>query len=523
MNKTLRISFSLKNTYHVNSILYMIKQIPFIKKLLPENIYGVQGLKIFANIISVLWEIISAFLGKALYFFIMIVGVSQLYSNLSPENLHVHILFFLTVIGAFFNTSIFNPTRDKYYAIILMRMDAKEHTLINYGYDMLKVFVGFYLISIFMCINGSIPVWFSALLPLCIVCAKLAASTWILFKYEKNGYVHNENKTNKYFWLMMFLGLAFAYGLPLAGIVVPSSILMAVMILFIPLGAAGIMKIINFRYYREINKQLLSKITSQTEEIKTTGKKASEKLIVSDSGITSKRKGFEYLNELFVKRHRKILWRSSKRITFVCLFLIFSVVIAFILKPEFKDVVNGAILNWMPYFAFVMYAINRGTSFTNALFMNCDHSLLTYSFFKQPKFILKLFKIRLREIIKINLMPAITIGAGLDAIMYLSGGTDNVFNYIVIFISIVCLSIFFSVHYLMIYYLLQPYNVGTEMKSGLYMCVLWVTYMVCYFMMKIRMQTMVFGILCISFCILYCVVACALVYRLAPKTFKLRT
>lgn len=59
-----------------------------------------------------------------------------------------------------------------------------------------------------------------------------------------------------------------------------------------------------------------------------------------------------------------------------------------------------------------MYAINRGTGFTKALFMNCDHSLLTYSFYKQPKFILKLFQIRLREIIKVNLLPALVIGRG---------------------------------------------------------------------------------------------------------------
>ena len=55
------------------------------------------------------------------------------------------------------------------------------------------------------------------------------------------------------------------------------------------------------------------------------------------------------------------------------------------------------VMTWLPYFAFIMYLINRGTSFTQALFMNCDHSLLTYSFYKQPGFVLKLFQIRLRE------------------------------------------------------------------------------------------------------------------------------
>ena len=45
MYKTLRISFSLKNTYRVNSILYSLKQIPLLKRLLPAALYRVRGLK----------------------------------------------------------------------------------------------------------------------------------------------------------------------------------------------------------------------------------------------------------------------------------------------------------------------------------------------------------------------------------------------------------------------------------------------------------------------------------------------
>lgn len=75
---------------------------------------------------------------------------------------------------------------------------------------------------------------------------------------------------------------------------------------------------------------------------------------------------------------------------------------------------------YLPYFVFIMYAINRGTGFTQALFMNCDHSLLTYSFYKQPKFVLKLFQIRLREIVKVNLLPAAVIGGGLAGLLYAS-------------------------------------------------------------------------------------------------------
>lgn len=90
-------------------------------------------------------------------------------------------------------------------------------------------------------------------------------------------------------------------------------------------------------------------------------------------------------------------------------------------------------------------------------------------------------------------------------------------------VSILCMSLFFSIHYLTIYYLLQPYNAGTELKSGTYRIVLSVTYVVCFALMRLRMPIMIFGIMTIVFCVLYSIVASILVYRFAPKTFRLRT
>ena len=49
MNKTFKIAFSLKNTYRVNTILYSLKQIPLIKRILPQELYCDPDLKIFAR------------------------------------------------------------------------------------------------------------------------------------------------------------------------------------------------------------------------------------------------------------------------------------------------------------------------------------------------------------------------------------------------------------------------------------------------------------------------------------------
>lgn len=339
----------------------------------------------FANVVSVLWEVVSGFLGKFRYLLLMVKGAAAFCSAPYAEGrFFLHILLFLTVAGAVMNTYMFNPTKDKYYAVILLGMNAREYALGNYAYA-----------------------------------------------------------------------------------------------------------------------QLLKNISS-------------------DRDVTSNRKGFSYLNELFVKRHRRILWRASLQVTAVALVLLLAVLTSFRFRPQLEEAVNGILMDSLPYLVFVMYLINRGTGFTTALFVNCDHSLLTYPFYKKLGYILKLFWIRLGEMIKVNLLPAAVIGSGLSLLLYMSGGMAQPLDYLVLAGSAVCLGIFFSVYYLTLYYLLQPYNAGTELKSAAYKVSVWATYIVCYLVIQVKMPTLLFGILTIGFCVLYCLAASFLVYRYAPKTFRIR-
>ncbi|MEG1192113.1 MAG: hypothetical protein RSG50_02695 [Clostridia bacterium] len=523
MTRTLGIAVSLKNTYRVNGILYAMKQIPLIKKLLPDSLYQVRGLKIFAGVLSMIWEIVTTFLGKFLYGAVMIVWAASLYKALPSVDTVLHILLFLSAIGAFMNTYLFNPTRDQYYAMILMRMDARGYALVNYGYQIVKMMIGFLPFVLIYGLTQHVPLWLCLLIPFFIAGVKLTMAAFSLRNYEKNGTIPNENALGKFTWGMAAVLLGCAYGLPALKVVLPSSITVGLMLLAVLSGVVALHKIWTFPSYRDMYQQILAKTMNQMDAAKEMTRRMSWKAISADAAIASNKKGFAYLNELFIKRHRKILWESAKKITYVALLLVMGVLLAFYLAPELKEILNGDLLTLLPYFVFIMYMVNRGTGFTGALFMNCDHSLLTYSFYKQPAFVLKLFQIRLREIIKINLLPALVIGSGLAVLLYASGGTENALDYGVLVGSILCMSIFFSVHYLTIYYLLQPYNAATEAKSGTYQIVLSVTYGVCFLLMSVKMPILAFGIACIAFCVLYCIVASVLVYLFAPKTFKLRT
>lgn len=211
MNKTLQISFSLKNTYRVNSILYSLKQIPLIKKVLPSTLYSIWGFKIFANIIAGIWEILSIFLGKLVYLAFMIVGVSAMYEGVPQDALFLHIFLFLTVIGAYMNTYLFNPTQDKYYSIILLRMNARELSLLDYGYHMIKLLVGFLPFTIYFGRQFGVPLWLSILIPFSIASLKMVMAYFTLRSYEKTGEASGENQLGKSVWLVTGLLLAAAY------------------------------------------------------------------------------------------------------------------------------------------------------------------------------------------------------------------------------------------------------------------------------------------------------------------------
>ena len=524
MIKSFITSFKLKNTYRVNSVIYSIRQFPFVKKILPNTLYKNKVLKIIGNIISVIIELCSIFLGKFLYLWLCIVSIVGLYKT-NQATTFIHIFTFLTLAGAFLNTYMFNPTKDKYYAMMIMNMDVKNYTLSNYCYAMIKVFVGFLPFTIIFGIIYNIPLFISLLMPLFVICAKMCFNAYTLIKYDKSNLVINENTLTKTFWIVIIGLVVFAYGLPYLGLSINYFIFIIIFLVSLVLSIYSFIIIKKFDKYKSLYKKLLTNENVYAVENNNSAKTIKEntvKQITLDTNFTSNKSGFAYFHELFVKRHSKILTKAIKKQS---IFIAGVIIVAIFLVLTNKDLakqINSILLVYLPYFVFIMYMLNRGTTLTQAMFMNCDHSMLTYRIYRTPKVILGLFKERLKTLVFINLIPAILIGFGLVILLYLTGGTDEVLNYLVLFISIIAMSIFFTVHYLVMYYLLQPYNINTEIKSSTYRVVQMITYFVCYFMIDQKISTLYFGMGTIIFSILYCFISLVIVYRYAPKTFKIR-
>ena len=523
MLETFVQSFRVKNAYRVNTFIYALKQIPLIEKALKDALYGNYALKLLGTMVSLVIEILTIFLGKFLYVLIMVFTLLNLFKS-DHASTFVHILFFLTWIGALMNTYMFNPTKDKYYAMFTLRMDAKKYTLSNYYYMMLKVIVGFLP---FTCIFGllcNVPIWICLMIPFFIAAAKILLNVYFLNKYQKTGMITDENHPVKGIWVWVIICLFIAYGCPYFGFLLPLSVSGILMLLIIITGLFSISYLQKFSSYREIYKLILTNDNMNVASYNTSqlSKENVLKRIDVDTKITSQKHGYAYFNDLFVKRHSNLLLKSAKKISFVIIGIIFVMALILYLIPEFATKTNQILMVMLPYFVFIMYCINRGQEVAQAMFMNCDHSMLTYGFYREPKVILNLFKERLKSVIFINLLPAFVLATGLVFLLFITGGTTQWIDYPILFFSILAMSIFFSVHHLVLYYLLQPYNANSETKSGTYGIANGLTYLFCYYMLKIRIPIFTFGCLTILFSILYCLISLFLVYRYAPKTFHLK-
>ena len=511
LNKFL-ISLRVKNAYTVNQIIYGFSKLPLIGKLIPTKFYGFKSFKVISFIISIIRELIRTFGYKLLYIYIFLLLPLTLYKSFDVSYI-IHIYIFLALIGNFSNTEIFNPTRDKYYLIVLMKMRSKDYIIPNFIYFLGSIFIG-QLVSLILLFFNVIT-WYQALmLVLFTVSVKSIAISFYFYRMKKKNIIINENKPKSwtlYFGLIIAL-LLIGYLLPYYNLVIPVNIFYIVFIVTLILGVISFRKVLTYDNYQYLCKELLKQDnifvtnTSNNTELIT---KTSREQITLDKGITSDKSGFAYFHDLFIKRHRKILVDSAKKTT---MFILIIGIVG----------INTFALLLLPYMLFLMYFINTGKNITNAMFMNCDHSMLFYRFYREPKIVLSLFKERLKTVIVINLLPTIVLALTLAILLYLSGGTTNPINYIIIILSIISMSIFFSIHNLILYYLLQPYNIGMEMKSTTYTIASLITYWACYYISRIEVSSFIFGIIMIIFVVLYSIISLILIYYYAPKTFKLK-
>ena len=426
------------------------------------------------------------------------------------------------------NNDMFDTSKDKYYAIFTMKIDAKKYIITNYITYLLKTMIGILIVMLIFSIDDQISRLTMLLLPVYLACVKIICAWLHIEHFKKTEKIASGKVTTAIRIVLPLLLFVTAYALPFFNIEISENIFYIILAVSIILAIKGTIEIFKFNDYKRMYKVREEEssdfaIKSGEEQNKIIKEQVHNQIDLGEK-FESKKQGYAFFNELFMRRHKKIVGKAIKIETIIILSIVLIILglLVIIKDPEISSGINGFLLKSLPYFTLIMFWLNRSTTITQAMYMNCDHSMLTYKFYRTPSAILGLFKERLKTLISIDLIPSGIIALALPAILYLSGGTENPLNYLILFVSIISMSIFFSTHYLVIYYLLQPYTKDSELKGASYKIVQTGTIIACYFFSDLKMDTHIFGLAMIGFCVAYVLIAMLLVYKKAPKTFKVR-
>lgn len=236
--------------------------------------------------------------------------------------------------------------------------------------------------------------------------------------------------------------------------------------------------------------------------------------------------GYKLLNELFFQRHRRhilkpIIIKSAILTVVVLIFLVLPFIPIKGLQEEIPANYGSLLVKRLTgILPFVTYILFANESITRTMFANCDQALMQYGFYRRPKDLLKMFFLRLQKLVFWNglgLIPFFIFLLLMNKIY--SAGLEDC---IILGVQFLALWVFFSVHTLFLYYIFQPYNDAQEAKSPIYFIINLAVYYVCYFTMQLGLEGPLIGPIFIGASIIYSILALVLVYKLAPKTFKVR-
>lgn len=546
----------------INKFIYTLKNIPFIGKYIPEELYARVALKrafaVFAGICSIIGDILN----KLCYFiFAIVIGVIILVDEKTgfgeSGKIILWIFFFMNILaGSFVNSKICACDEKDYLFVGLLRIDARKYFLLKVFKSQITQII-YYTVFMFVAqhiFDGDIK---NTLLYMVGFAAfRFIGEAFRLYLNDRFGMPFTDK--NKLLYILYnaytvviffaaygttFVLLFLKYPMEMKKIVFPDICVIAANPVFIVvsliLAAFSIRYIINYKNYPFVAKRLAGFSTvmqqkAEVEEVSKVNKNIeTDDLKEKEIGkhIFEEKEGYEYLNAIFFERHKKIFSRPRKLKTVISFIIMAASIVGLIVfkaGSTAKEVNSFANDMWnamdrvMTIFVFLMYCITSGRSITRALFYNCDHSLMKYGYYRRPDAILKNFRIRLRFMLKSELHMVVVLCVGFVIDTIIIGKADQWVKLLSIIACIVLLSIFYSVVYLCMYYIFQPYTEGGKETGVGYSVCKGVIYVASYSCLQIDTLPQYFAAIIMVITVVGLVAGYALAYLMAPKRFVLK-
>lgn len=564
----------LRSVIGYNSLVFALKNTPVIGRLLPEKLYSTKPLKVIYWVFHVIKEVFKLFIGK-------IFGLGAIYLAslfLSSEYVELEVaegvkqssvfaafslsfFIFYALCGVLVNTNLFKNSTEKEYLVFMLRMNPRKLNYSLFAYDIAKIYIGYFIAGLIGAIAGA-PFWLWLGIPVLGVLIKFFGAGLTAYNFRRK-HEHNRSMRSVNYAVVIkvllicicvpivFVVFANGYYLPLPVLLIISAVLCA-------LGVWGIWQL--DRFDSSLHRRVLRANEVKTDSASKQDEEEAQKFkhLKASGTVTGDKKGFDYLNALFVRRHRKMLIVKPIIFTMITLSVMALIIASFIIsyKEKFgpENTLNMVLHNLKNMLLLRQYedslmplVLDPGTKFfrwiaqkcllamiipisisdnsfkvTQAMYINCDNSLMTFSFFKQREKIIKLFDVRVKQIVKFNLFPSISYGLLADLILFYTGGQDYPFQYLLTLIVPCLISAVYSITGLTLYYLFQPFTTTVKVKSGMYIISRVVQAVIYISIFWIPVNSALLTLILIVFLSLLVLFARKLVYKFAPKTWKVK-
>ena len=524
MFNTFIISLKLNNTCKVNKMINILRNTVIGNKF-SNDLYVSKGIKIFGWILSFLKSFIGLFVGKIILVFIIYLCIEDLASQgmlISNSNTFIHTLLFLIIGECFVQSNMFEDGEEKYYSIILLKMDAKKYILANYYWKMFLRLISLIPALIILGKIVNIPVNICVLISLFSVLLKT-----IFNSFKIDDYTNKRNIMQKLLWPVAISSCIVAIVFPILNITISIFVFKILYIIVFIMGIYSFYKIGKFNNFYEIyRKVLIPESRDVINQMKFFNVRKENKVNIKKI-VDNKEHGFKYLNSLFISRYRNKLYLP---ILFECLLILLEciTIVAFGIK---YPMINKEILFIFAFSLLIIFGISNtnGNRFLTILFKECDYAMLTFKCFRTDKAILELFKERCKILFKMNVFPALIMAVGLLIFFGVTGSIGNFIDYFVTFISVIAISINATINTLFMYYIIQPYTYNEILKEAINTrpvidILNIVIYMVVLLLMPMifKLPILLYGLVIILVTIINSVFCFFIVRKFAKKTFKVR-
>lgn len=234
-----------------------------------------------------------------------------------------------------------------------------------------------------------------------------------------------------------------------------------------------------------------------------------------------KGEGFVYLNNLFFKRHKRHLLKPTLIKTGI--FFVLGIC-GFFLLSRLTIKGNEVYKILMYAIPIISYILFKQDKILMAFYKNCDSSLLYYNFYREDKNLLKMFWLRFNSVFKLMSIPM-----GAMFIIYIGFAikflTKTDLNLTLPIFYIVLNAIFFTILPLFQYYIIQPFDKEGKQKSVVLVLMNIFLYYIFIFglpALATKIGEIKFMLIISIFMVFFVGLASFLIYKFAPKTFKIK-